>query len=69
LVEQPFKKITDCLEYGEMVKLSSFGSSLCGTRDRGWGAIPKRGRPAGLLVFKPSDALRKRRAGGERAID
>ncbi len=58
LVELVLKEITDCLERGETVKLSSFGSFIIGRN-------PKTGRevpisPRRVMVFKPSAILKQR---------
>jgi integration host factor subunit alpha len=67
LVELVFKEITDCLERGETVKLSSFGSFIVRTKGRRLGRNPKTGvevpiAPRQVVVFKASDTLRKRLA-------
>jgi integration host factor subunit alpha len=59
LVELVLKEITDCLERGETVKLSSFGKK----RQR-IGRNPKTGKevqisPRRLMVFKPSAILKQ----------
>ena len=63
LVELVLKEITDCLERGETVKLSSFGSF--GIRDKGQriGRNPKTGKevpitPRRVLVFRPSQVMK-----------
>jgi integration host factor subunit alpha len=51
LVELVLKEITDCLERGETVKLSSFGSFV----------VRKKGQRIGrVMVFKPSAILKQR---------
>jgi integration host factor subunit alpha len=67
LVELVLKEITDCLERGETVKLSSFGSFIVRTKGPRVGRNPKTGvevpiAPRQVVVFKPSDTLRKRLA-------
>ena len=62
LVEVVLKEITDCLERGETVKLSSFGSFKKGQLI---GRNPKTGKevpisPRRVMVFKPSAILRGR---------
>ncbi len=53
LVELVLKEITDCLERGETVKLSSFGSFVVpGTE------VPI--SPRRVMVFKPSAILKQR---------
>jgi integration host factor subunit alpha len=65
LVELVFKEITDCLERGELVKLSAFGSFVVRSKGRRMGRNPKTGievpiAPRRVMVFKASDVLRKR---------
>jgi integration host factor subunit alpha len=67
LVELVFKEITDCLERGETVKLSSFGSFIVRTKGPRVGRNPKTRvevaiAPRQVVVFKASDTLRKRLA-------
>ena len=67
LVELVFKEITDCLERGETLKLSSFGSFIVRTKGPRVGRNPKTGvevpiAPRRVVVFKASDTLRKRLA-------
>jgi integration host factor subunit alpha len=67
LVELVFKEITDCLEGGETVKLSSFGSFIVRTKGPRVGRNPKTRvevpiAPRQVVVFKASDTLRKRLA-------
>jgi len=52
LVELVLKEITDCLERGETVKLSSFGSFVVRKKGSASGAIPR-----------PARKCRSRRAG------
>jgi len=63
LVEVVLEEISSCLERGENVKLSSFGSFL--VRDKGgrMGRNPKTGdevpiTPRKVLVFRPSNVLK-----------
>ena len=49
LVELVLKEITDCLERGETVKLSSFGSFVVRKKVSALGAIP---RPARKFRFR-----------------
>jgi integration host factor subunit alpha len=66
-VELVLKEITDCLEKGETVKLTSFGSFMVrkkGQRSRN----PKTGTevpisPRRVMVFKPSPILKQRITG------
>ncbi|MDP2619969.1 MAG: integration host factor subunit alpha [Hyphomicrobiales bacterium] len=63
LVELFLKEITDCLEKGETVKLSSFGSFVVRNKNRRIGRNPKTGEevpiaPRRVLVFKPSNVLK-----------
>ena len=65
LVELVLKEITDCLERGEAVKLSSFGSFVVRQKRQRMGRNPKTGKevsiPARLvMVFKPSAVLIER---------
>jgi integration host factor subunit alpha len=65
LVELFFKEITDCLERGETVKLSSFGSFVVRSKGPRTGRNPKTGievpiAPRRVLVFKSSPTLRKK---------
>ena len=55
LVELVLKEITDCLERGETVKLSSFGSLWCARRASVSGAIRKRQGSADLAA--PGDGV------------
>jgi len=66
--------ITDCLERGETVKLSSFGSFLLRSKGPRTGRNPKTGvevpiAPRRVMVFKASDTLKKHLAGGEGTVD
>ena len=59
LVEVVLKEITDCLERGETVKLSSFGSFVVRKKRQRLGRNPKTGEevpipPRRVMVFKPS---------------
>ena len=65
LVELVLKEITDCLERGEAVKLSSFGSFVVRKKRQRIGRNPKTGKEAPIparrvMVFKPSPVLKKR---------
>ena len=69
LVEAVLKEITDCLERGETVKLSSFGSFVVRSKGQRVGRNPKTGKevpisPRRVMVFKPS-AILKQRINGE----
>jgi integration host factor subunit alpha len=61
LVELVLKEITDCLQRGETVKLSSFGSFVVRKKA---GVIPIPARkpisPRRVIVFKPSTILKQR---------
>jgi integration host factor subunit alpha len=64
LVELVLKEITDCLEKGETVKLSSFGSFVVRKKGLRIGRNPKTGTevpisPRRVLVFKPSALLKQ----------
>ena len=65
LVELVLKEITDCLERGETVKLSSFGSFVVRKKGQRIGRNPKTGNevpipPRRVMVFKPSAILKQR---------
>lgn len=65
LVEMVLSEIGDCLERGETVKLSSFGSFLVRKKGQRIGRNPKTGEevpiaPRRVLVFKPSAVLKQR---------
>ena len=65
LVELVLKEITDCLERGETVKLSSFGSFVVRHKRQRIGRNPKTGKavpilPRRVLVFKASEILKQR---------
>lgn len=65
LVELVLKEITDCLERGETVKLSSFGSFVVRDKGQRVGRNPKSGQevpipPRRVMVFKPSNILKAR---------
>ena len=63
LVELFFKEITDCLEHGETVMLSSFGSFVVRKKGQRIGRNPKTGtevpiNPRRVLVFRASHVLK-----------
>ena len=65
LVELVLKEITDCLERGETVKLSSFGSFVVRKKGQRIGRNPKTGvevpiAPRRVLTFRASQMLRDR---------
>src|SRR5262245_35489585 len=65
LVELVLKEITDCLERGETVKLSSFGSFVVRKKGQRIGRNPKTGKevpisPRRVMVLKPSAILKQR---------
>lgn len=65
LVERVLREITECLERGETVKLSSFGSFSVRQKNERVGRNPKTGQevpiaPRRVLVFKPSNVLKER---------
>jgi integration host factor subunit alpha len=69
LVEMVLGEIGDCLERGEAVKLSSFGSFVVRDKGQRLGRNPKSGQevpipPRRVMVFKPSNIL-KHRINGE----
>ena len=64
-VELVLKEITDCLEQGETVKLSAFGSFIVRKKGQRIGRNPKTGTevpisPRRVMVFKPSAVLKQR---------
>lgn len=64
-VELVLKEITDSLERGEAVKLSSFGAFVVRSKGQRIGRNPKTGKeaviaPRRVLAFKPSDVLKQR---------
>jgi integration host factor subunit alpha len=64
-VETILKEITDCLEKGETVKLSSFGTFIVRKKKQRLGRNPKTGVAAQIsarrvVVFKPSAVLKQR---------
>ena len=74
LVELVLKEITDHLEHGEPVKLSSFGSFLVRMKGPRMGRNPKTGKetpipPRRVIVFKPSAVLRQRLARTDEATE
>ena len=65
LVELVLKEISNCLERGETVKLSSFGSFVVRKKGQRVGRNPKTGKevpisPRRVMVFKPSAILKNR---------
>ena len=65
LVELVLTAITDCLERGEPVKLSSFGAFVVRKKGQRIGRNPKTGEevpisPRRVVVFKPSAILKQR---------
>src|SRR5258706_5565409 len=63
-VELELKEITDCLEKGETVKLSSFGSFMVRKKVQRIGRNPKTGAegpssPRRVMVFNPSAVLKQ----------
>src|ERR1700675_2922494 len=65
LVEQVLKEITDCLEKGDTVKLSSFGSFMVRKKSQRIGRNPKTAieapiAPRRVMVFKASAILKDR---------
>jgi integration host factor subunit alpha len=70
LMELVLQEITDCLDRGETVKLSSFGSFVVRNKGPRPGRNPKTGVEVPIpsrrvMVFKPSDVLRKRLASNQ----
>ena len=73
LVELVLQEITDCLERGETVKLSSFGSFVVRKKGQRIGRNPKTGKevpisPRRVMVFKPSAILKQRINGADGEI-
>src|ERR1700732_4337763 len=65
LVEEVLEEITDCLERGETVKLSAFGSFVVRRKGLRTGRNPKTGvevpiMPRRVMVFKASEILIER---------
>jgi len=65
LVEKLLAEICDCLEGGETVKLSSFGSFVVREKGERIGRNPKTGvpvpiEPRRVMVFKPSNVMKER---------
>jgi integration host factor subunit alpha len=65
LVELVLGEITNCLERGETVKLSSFGSFVVRKKGQRIGRNPKTGKevpitPRRVLVFRPSNIMKDR---------
>ena len=65
LVELVLEEITGCLERGETVKLSSFGSFVVRKKGQRMGRNPRTGEeaqisPRRVVVFKPSAVLKQR---------
>src|SRR4026207_739200 len=65
LVEMVLKEISDCLERGETVKLSSFGLFVVRKKGQRIGRNPRTGEevpiaPRRVVTFKPSAILKQR---------
>ena len=65
IVELVLEEIVSCLERGEAVKLSAFGSFIVRQKSQRMGRNPKTGKSAPIppgrgVVFKPSAVLRQR---------
>ena len=74
IVELMLEEITNCLEQGETVKLSSFGSFVVRNKGARIGRNPKTGKqvpitPRRIAVFKPSPVLKKRLATAYQGIE
>ncbi len=70
LVESFLNEISERLEQGETVKLSSFGSFIVRQKNQRIGRNPKTGQevpipPRKVLVFKPSNVLKDKINGGQ----
>ena len=64
LVELVLEEIVSCLERGEAVKLSAFGSFIVRLKSQRIGRNPKTGKevpilPRRVMVFKPSAILKQ----------
>jgi integration host factor subunit alpha len=64
MVELVLKEITDALEKGETVKLSSFGNFVVRKKNERLGRNPKTGKavpisPRRVVVFKPSAIMKE----------
>ena len=73
-VELVLKEITDHLEQGETVKLSSFGSFVVRKKGPRMGRNPRTGEetpipPRRVMVFKPSAVLKQRLACTDEVIE
>ena len=65
LLELVLKEIIDCLERGETVKLSRFGSFVVRKKNQRMGRNPRTGEqapisPRRVVAFKPSEILKQR---------
>jgi integration host factor subunit alpha len=65
LVEHALKEISDCLERGETLKLSSFGVFVVRKKGQRTGRNPRTGEevpisPRRVVTFKPSTIFKKR---------
>src|SRR5207253_7386361 len=65
LVDLVLKEITNCLEHGETVKLSSFGSFVVRKKGQRIGRNPKTGKEVSIpshrvIVFRPSAIFKQR---------
>jgi integration host factor subunit alpha len=74
LVELVLEEITRCLEHGETVKLSSFGSFVVRSKGARMGRNPKTGqevpiKPRRVMAFKPSAILKQRLGQTDGAIE
>ena len=74
LVELVLDEITSCLERGETVKLSSFGSFVVRSKGPRMGRNPKTGqevpiKPRRVMAFKPSAILKQRLGQTDGAIE
>ena len=64
LVELVLQELTDCLERGETVKLSSFGSFVVRSKGARKGRNPRTGEEIGItprrvVTFRPSQVFKK----------
>jgi integration host factor subunit alpha len=74
LVETVLKEITECLERGETVKFSSFGTFVVRKKGQRLGRNPKTGTevpisPRRVMAFKASAILKQRIKAGPAGID
>ncbi len=74
LVDLVLEEISERLEHGETVKLSSFGSFMVREKGQRMGRNPRTGEitpipPRRVMVFKPSPILRQRLTRADEVIE